>query len=122
VGSVPEPELAPGGVEGVVTAVRGDNPGEALADELGQLAPVAVGGDVERRVALAEGAPRDAPLARLAPAGLIDADDRRILDLLARLAIGRGERAARALADRVHRADRDGAAEELGAQLRGIAP
>jgi hypothetical protein len=47
-------DLAAGGVEPVVgpPAVRADDPGEALADQLGQLALVAIGRDVERRVAV----------------------------------------------------------------------
>lgn len=90
---------------------------------------MAVGRDVQGRVAGAEGTPQRAPLAGLAPAGLIHADHRRVLDGLAQLGVGRGERAARALADGVDRPDRDGAAEQLAAQLlrhrgarRGCAP
>jgi hypothetical protein len=108
-------DLAPRRVELVVgpPAVRADDPGEALADQLGQLALVAIGDDVERRVAIGERAPQRAPLARLAPAGLIDADDRRVLDLGAQLGVWGGERGAGALAERVDRADRDRAAEQL---------
>src|SRR5215211_2477690 len=112
-------DLAAGRVELVVgpPAIRGDDPGEARADQLGQLALVAIGGDVEGGEAVGERGPQGAALPGAPPAGLIDADHGGVLDRLAQLGIGVGESAAGALADRVHRADRDSAPEQLPAEL-----
>jgi hypothetical protein len=82
-----------------------------------QLALVAVGGDVEGGEVLGQRPPQCAALARVAPAGLIDAEDRGVFDRLAQLDVGIGEGAGGSLADRVHRADRDLAAKQLPAEL-----
>ena len=82
---------------------------------------MAVGGDVEGGEALGERPPQGAALPRIAPAGLIDAEDRGVLDRLAQLGVRIREGAGGPLADRVHRADRDLAAEQLCAELGCIA-
>ena len=112
-------DLAPGRVQGVIgpPAIRGDDPGEALSDQLRQLALVAIGGDVEGGVAVGDGAPEGALLPGVAPAGLIDAEDRGVLDRLAQLRVGLSQGAGGTLADRVDRADRDLGSRTAPAEL-----
>ncbi len=61
--------------------------------------------------------PEHAALAAGLPAGLVDVDDRRALDLLLQPRVRGGERLAGALDDRVHRPGRDLDPEQLAGEL-----
>jgi hypothetical protein len=80
-----------------------------------------IGGDVEGGGGIGDGGPESALLTRVAPAGLIDEEDRGVFDRLAQLGVGRCKSAGSTLADRVDRAGRDLGAEQLAAKLGGIA-
>jgi hypothetical protein len=82
---------------------------------------VAVGGDANERRPLGERAPQRVLSAAQAPAGLVDGDRRRGADVLRKPRLGRFERPARALHDRVDRAGRRAAAEELAHELDRVA-
>jgi hypothetical protein len=115
-------ELAPARIEVAVgpPAVGADDRLRVAKQRLGLLA-VARPGDPERGRLVAEGAPEEARLARLLPAGLIDADDRRAANSIAKPFLGLAQGRAGTPDDRVDGADRDLQPEQLVAELRDLA-
>src|SRR5919108_1124999 len=116
-------ELPLGRVEVVVAApaVGADDPGEALAEQCPGLEGVAAGGDPEHGRLTGQGAPERPAGAGGLPARLVDVDDRRRLDLLLEPRVGRGERLAGRVDDRVDRAGRQLEPEQLPGQLARVA-
>lgn len=78
------------------------------------------GRDPEHRCSAGERAPEHAAVAAGLPAGLVDVDDRRALDLLLQPRVRGGERLAGALDDRIHRPGRDLDPEQLPGELGRI--
>src|SRR5436190_1174000 len=115
-------ELAPARIEVVIgpPAVGADDRLRVAKQRLGLLA-VARRGDPERGRLVAEGAPEEARLARLLPAGLIDADDRGAANSIAKPFLGLAQGRAGAPDDRVDGPDRDLQPEQLVAELRHLA-
>src|SRR6266511_4622903 len=116
---VRQAELPLAGVEVVVAApaVGADDAGEALAEQRPGLEAVAAGRDPKDRALAGQGAPQRPAGAGGLPAGLVDVDHRRRLELLLEPGVGRGERLPGALHDRVDRAGRQLDAEQLPGKL-----
>src|SRR5829696_10085838 len=95
-------ELAAGRLEVVVgpPAIRGDDR-LAFAEHRLCLLAVAGGGDPHHRGLITEGAPEEPRLARLLPAGLIDADDRGAANRIAKPLLGLAQGRALAPDDRI---------------------
>ena len=115
-------DLAAGGVEVVIgpPAIGGDDRLGVAEQRLGLLA-VAGGGDPEHRRLIAEGAPEEPRLARLLPAGLIDADDRGAANRIAKPLLGLAKGRALAPDDRIDGADGDLQPEQLATQIDRLA-
>jgi hypothetical protein len=107
------------GVEVVVAApaVGADDPREALPEQRPGLEAVAAGRDPEDRALAGQGAPQRAAGAGGLPAGLVDVDDRRSLELLLEPGVGRGERLPGPLDDRIDRPGRQLDPEQLPGEL-----
>src|SRR6476660_4488962 len=75
------------------------------------------GGDAKDGNLIGEGAPEEPPLARLLPAGLIDADNRGAANRIAEPFLGLAKSEALALDDGIDGADRDLRAEELATEI-----
>ena len=92
-------------VEVVVAApaVGADDPGEALSEQRPGLEAVAAGRDPEDRALAGQGAPQRPAGAGRLPAGLVDVDHRRFLELLLEPGVQVGERLPGAVHDRVDR-------------------
>ena len=82
---------------------------------------MAAGGDPEDRAAGGQGCPERPVAAGGLPAGLVDVDDRRRLDLLLEPGVGRRERRSGALHDRVDRAGGQLDAEQLAREFGRVA-
>src|SRR5918994_859465 len=115
-------DLAAGGVEVVISppAIGGDDRLGVAEQRLGLLA-VAGGGDPHHRRLIAEGAPEEPRLARLLPAGLIDADDRGAANRIAKPLLGLAQGRALAPDDRIDGADGDLQPEQLPAEINRLA-
>src|SRR6266511_2968371 len=107
---------------GSTPSVWADDPVVAFAEHGLGFGGVPAGRDPEDRCAAGERAPEHAAVAAGLPAGLVDVDDRRALDLLLQPRVRGGERLAGALDDCVHRPGRDPNPEQLPGELGCVTP
>src|SRR6266511_3711015 len=107
---------------GSTPSVWADDPVVAFAEHGLGFGGVPAGRDPEDRCAAGERAPEHAAVAAGLPAGLVDVDDRRALDLLLQPRVRGGERLAGALDDCVHRPGRDLNPEQLPGELGCVTP
>lgn len=102
-------------------AVGAGDPAELLPEERFELALVSVRRDSQQRVGLAERTPEGAPPAAKPPAGLVDVHCRSRTDLALERSVRSGGCLTAAVHDRVDRAGRNRAAEQLTEQLDQVA-
>src|SRR5262249_14534447 len=116
-------ELALAGVEVVVAApaVGADDAAEALAEQRPGLNATRPGRDPEDRAGVGQRAPEGAAVAAGLPAGLVDVDHRRLLDLLLEPGVRRGQCVAGPLDDRVDRPGRKLDPEQLPREFGRVA-
>ena len=92
-----------------------------VSEQLAQAVLVTIGRDLKHRDAVGEGAPQSALAAAQAPPGLIDIDVRRSAHPPEQLLMRLGQCVAGASEDVIDRAAADPRAEQLLAQLHGVA-
>ena len=116
-------DLAAGGVEVVVgpPTVGAGDAAKPLPEDGSRLALVAVGSDAKERRPLAQGAPERTLSPAQAPAGLVDVDHRRRADVVLKPRMGLFECHTGVLHDRIDRAGREPATEQLTNELDRVA-